>query len=53
MVDIINGSLAYASAEESVDFFKKPKVYLAIGRPPNQFILFRVELAKQLKKLGV
>jgi hypothetical protein len=48
-VTITNESLAQAAAEENVDFFKKPRVRSAIGRPPNRFILFRVELAKRLK----
>ena len=51
-VTITNESLAQAAAEENVDFFKKPRVRSAIGRPPNRFILFRVELAKRLKNWG-
>ena len=35
-----------------MQIFKASKAYSAIGRPPNQFILFRIELAKCLKNWG-
>jgi hypothetical protein len=45
-VTITNESLEQVTTEENVDIFKKPRIYLAIRRPPNWLILFMVELTK-------
>jgi hypothetical protein len=49
---ITNESLTQAAAEENVQIIKASKARSAIGRPPNRFILFRMELAKRLKNWG-
>ena len=51
-VTITNETLEQAASKENVQVTKNSNASSAIGRPPNQFILFRIKLAKCLKNWG-